>query len=295
MISNSQRKPFPHSRPSPLAHLSSTDPTTLFQLSSKLGQGSYGEVYKARVKSTGEPVAIKILNVHQSEDGWDGIRKEIEILKDCAHKNIVRYLGSYFRRECLWIVMEYCAGGSVRDIFHLMKKPLREEQIAAICRQTLQGLVYLHSFHKIHRDIKGGNILLNNKGEVKLADFGVSAQLNHTIAKRNTFIGTPYWMAPEVIQENHYDGKADIWSLGITAIEMAELYPPNSQIHPMKVLFKILKDPPPKLKNQRKWSPEFHEFVAKCLTKSLDERPTAAMLLQVRLISYSQCQQHFGV
>eukprot|EP00002_Diphylleia_rotans_P019565 TRINITY_DN377_c0_g1_i5.p1 TRINITY_DN377_c0_g1~~TRINITY_DN377_c0_g1_i5.p1 ORF type:complete len:458 (+),score=86.54 TRINITY_DN377_c0_g1_i5:452-1825(+) len=175
--------------------------------------------------------------------------------------------------------MEYCGGGSITDVCQISERPLTEDQISLICRETLKGLDYLHKQHKLHRDVKGGNILLTEKGEVKLADFGVAAQIANTWAKRNTFVGTPYWMAPEVILENKYDGKADVWSLGITAIEMAEGVPPLADIHPMRVLFKIPQDPPPKLKEREKWSDAFHDFLAKCLVKDPATRPTAEAML----------------
>jgi serine/threonine protein kinase len=181
--------------------------------------------------------------------------------------------------------MEYCGGGSVSDICNILESGLREDQIALVCREALKGLHYLHSVHKIHRDIKGGNILLTDAGDVKLADFGVSAQLFSTFSKRNTFVGTPYWMAPEVIQENTYDGKADIWSLGITAIEMAEIVPPNSDVHPMRVLFMIPRDPPPRLQDKKAWSLLFHQFLKDCLVKDPNKRPTAEKLLQHKFVA----------
>eukprot|EP01087_Luapelamoeba_hula_P019366 TRINITY_DN6403_c0_g1_i2.p2 TRINITY_DN6403_c0_g1~~TRINITY_DN6403_c0_g1_i2.p2 ORF type:complete len:154 (-),score=29.53 TRINITY_DN6403_c0_g1_i2:730-1191(-) len=143
--------------------------------------------------------------------------------------------------------MEYCGGGSAIDICNILGTGINEDQIALICREALRGLEYLHRIKKLHRDIKGGNILLTDQGDVKLADFGVSATLASTFSKRNTFVGTSYWMAPEVIRENKYDGRADVWSLGITAIELAETLPPYSQIHPMRVLFMISKAQPPTL------------------------------------------------
>jgi hypothetical protein len=181
--------------------------------------------------------------------------------------------------------MEYCGGGSVSDICNILESGLREDQIALVCREALKGLHYLHSVHKIHRDIKGGNILLTDAGDVKLADFGVSAQLFSTFSKRNTFVGTPYWMAPEVIQENTYDGKADIWSLGVTAIEMAEIVPPNSDVHPMRVLFMIPRDPPPRLQDKKAWSLLFHQFLKDCLVKDPNKRPTAEKLLQHKFVA----------
>jgi serine/threonine protein kinase len=176
--------------------------------------------------------------------------------------------------------MEFCGGGSVSDCEDILDEPLTEEQIAIICRQSLRGLDYLHAQKKIHRDIKAGNILLTKTGDVKLADFGVSAQLTSTLSKKNSFIGTPYWMAPEVIEGEHYDYKCDVWSLGITAIEMAELLPPYSEIHPMRALFQIPKNPAPKLQDITKWTPEFQDFVQRCLVKLPKERASVKELLE---------------
>jgi len=181
--------------------------------------------------------------------------------------------------------MEFCGAGSVSDLMRITDKTMNEEQIAVILKDALKGLIYLHSKRKIHRDIKAGNILLNNKGEGKLADFGVSGQLSDTMAKRQTVIGTPFWMAPEVIQEVGYDVKADLWSLGITAIEMAEGKPPYSNIHPMRAIFMIPSRPPPKLTEPDKWSKEFNDFVVHCLTKNPEQRPPATDLLKHAFIA----------
>uniref|UniRef100_A0A914X879 Mitogen-activated protein kinase kinase kinase kinase n=1 Tax=Plectus sambesii TaxID=2011161 RepID=A0A914X879_9BILA len=188
-----------------------------------------------------------------------------------------------FRRDRLWIVMEYCGGGSLQDIYH-MTGPLSELQIAFVCRETLQGLNYLHSKGKIHRDVKGANILLANSGEVKLADFGVAAQITATIGKRKSFIGTPYWMAPEVAsveRKGGYGPQCDVWAVGITAIELAELQPPLFDMHPMQVLYLMTKSSykPPQLKDKVKWSPFFHEFVKHCLTRNPKKRPSPEKLL----------------
>ncbi|KAL9263554.1 Serine/threonine-protein kinase 1-like protein [Drosera capensis] len=180
--------------------------------------------------------------------------------------------------------MEYCGGGSVADLMNATEEPLEEGQIAYICREALKGLAYLHSIFKVHRDIKGGNILLTEQGEVKLGDFGVAAQLTRTMSKRNTFIGTPHWMAPEVIQESRYDGKVDVWALGVSAIEMAEGLPPRSAVHPMRVLFMISSEPAPMLEDKEKWSLVFHDFVAKCLTKDPRLRPSATEILKHKFI-----------
>jgi len=252
------------------------DPEKDFQMLEKLGEGSYGSVWKAIHKQTSTIVAIKRVGI---DNDLEDIMKEIDFMKGCRSPYIVIYFGSYFKDNELWIVMEYCGAGSVCDIMKICDKTLSEEQIAIICKDVLLGLAYLHSMRKIHRDIKAGNILLNSKGASKLADFGVSGQLSDTMAKRQTVIGTPFWMAPEVIQEVGYDVKADIWSLGITCIEMAESKPPYSNIHPMRAIFMIPSRPPPRLTEPDKWSKEFNDFVAKALTKSPDQRPSAQELL----------------
>ncbi|CAN6448409.1 unnamed protein product [Victoria cruziana] len=260
------------------------DPSTKYELLNELGKGSYGAVYKARDLKTSELVAIKVISLSEGEEGYEEIRGEIEMLQQCNHPNVVRYLGSYQGEEYLWIVMEYCGGGSVADLMSITEEPLDEQQIAYICREALKGLSYLHSIFKVHRDIKGGNILLTEQGEVKLGDFGVAAQLTRTMSKRNTFIGTPHWMAPEVIQESRYDGKVDVWALGVSAIEMAEGLPPRSTVHPMRVLFMISIEPAPMLEDKEKWSLVFHDFVAKCLTKEPRARPTAIEMLKHKFI-----------
>ncbi|XP_020216141.1 serine/threonine-protein kinase dst2 isoform X2 [Cajanus cajan] len=256
------------------------DPTIKYELLNELGKGSYGAVYKARDLRTSEMVAIKVISLSEGEEGYEEIRGEIEMLQQCNHPNVVRYLGSYQGEEYLWIVMEYCGGGSVADLMSVTDEALDEGQIAYICREALKGLDYLHSIFKVHRDIKGGNILLTEQGDVKLGDFGVAAQLTRTMSKRNTFIGTPHWMAPEVIQESRYDGKVDVWALGVSAIEMAEGVPPRSDVHPMRVLFMISIEPAPMLEDKEKWSLYFHDFVAKCLTKEPRLRPTASEMLK---------------
>uniref|UniRef100_A0A1D1Y7W8 non-specific serine/threonine protein kinase n=1 Tax=Anthurium amnicola TaxID=1678845 RepID=A0A1D1Y7W8_9ARAE len=260
------------------------DPSTKYDLLHELGKGSYGVVYKARDVKTSELVAIKLISLSEGEKGYEEIPGEIEMLQQCSHLNVVRYFGSYQGEEYLWIVMEYCGGGSVADLINITEEPLDESQIAYICREALKGLSYLHSIFKVHRDIKGGNILLTEQGEVKLGDFGVAAQLTRTMSKRNTVIGTPHWMAPEVIQESRYDGKVDVWALGVSAIEMAEGFPPRSNVHPMRVIFMISSEPAPMLEDKEKWSLLFHDFVAKCLTKDPRLRPTAPEMLKHKFI-----------
>ncbi|KAL4921630.1 kinase-like domain-containing protein [Aspergillus aurantiobrunneus] len=252
------------------------DPETLYMKQTCIGGGSFGRVYKGVDKRSGKSVAIKIIDVENAEDEVEDIIQEIAILSELNSPYVTRYHGSYLKGSSLWIVMEFCSGGSCSDL--MRPGPIPEEYIIIIIRELLKGLDYLHSDKKLHRDVKAANILLTSGGQVKLADFGVSSQLSATMTKKNTFVGTPFWMAPEVIKQSGYDYKADIWSLGITAIELANGEPPYSDIHPMKVLFLIPKNPPPTL--QGEYSKTFKNFVELCLRRDPRERPTAKELLE---------------
>uniref|UniRef100_A0A2K5P5X9 Mitogen-activated protein kinase kinase kinase kinase n=1 Tax=Cercocebus atys TaxID=9531 RepID=A0A2K5P5X9_CERAT len=259
------------------------DPRDHYDLLQRLGGGTYGEVFKARDKATGDLVALKMVKM-EPDDDVSTLQKEILILKTCRHANIVAYHGSYLWLQKLWICMEFCGPRFP------VTGSLSELQISYVCREVLQGLAYLHSQKKIHRDIKGANILINDAGEVRLADFGISAQIGATLARRLSFIGTPYWMAPEVAAvalKGGYNELCDIWSLGITAIELAELQPPLFDVHPLRVLFLMTKSgyQPPRMKEKGKWSAAFHNFIKVTLTKSPKKRPSATKMLSHQLVS----------
>ncbi|XP_035984306.1 mitogen-activated protein kinase kinase kinase kinase 4 isoform X14 [Fundulus heteroclitus] len=270
------------------------DPAGIFELVEVVGNGTYGQVYKGRHVKTGQLAAIKVMDV--TEDEEEEIKLEINMLKKYSHhRNIATYYGAFIKKsppghdDQLWLVMEFCGAGSITDLVKNTKgNQLKEDWIAYISREILRGLAHLHAHHVIHRDIKGQNVLLTENAEVKLVDFGVSAQLDRTVGRRNTFIGTPYWMAPEVIacDENPdatYDYRSDLWSCGITAIEMAEGAPPLCDMHPMRALFLIPRNPPPRLKS-KKWSKKFFSFIESCLVKNYTQRPPTEQLLKHQFI-----------
>ncbi|KAM6251389.1 serine/threonine-protein kinase 10 isoform 1-T1 [Porphyrio hochstetteri] len=265
------------------------DPGEVWEVVGELGDGAFGKVYKAKNKETGALAAAKVIET-KSEDELEDYMVEIEILATCDHRHIVKLLGAFYWDGKLWIMIEFCPGGAVDAVMLELDRGLTEPQIQVICRQMLEALHYLHNKKIIHRDLKAGNVLLTQDGDIKLADFGVSAKNIKTLQKRDSFIGTPYWMAPEVVmcetmKDTPYDYKADIWSLGITLIEMAQIEPPHHELNPMRVLLKIAKSDPPTLSCPSKWSLEFKDFLKTALDKNPETRPSAAQLLEHPFVS----------
>uniref|UniRef100_A0A7N6A1L5 non-specific serine/threonine protein kinase n=1 Tax=Anabas testudineus TaxID=64144 RepID=A0A7N6A1L5_ANATE len=260
------------------------NPEDIWEIIGELGDGAFGKVYKAQNKQNGTLAAAKVIDT-KTEDELEDYMVEIDILASCNHHHIVKLLDAFYFEGKLWILIEFCAGGAVDAIMLELERPLTEPQIRVVCKQTLEALSYLHESKIIHRDLKAGNILLSLDGEVKLADFGVSAKNTKTLQRRDSFIGTPYWMAPEVVmcetsKDRPYDYKADIWSLGVTLIELAQIEPPNHEMNPMRVLLKIAKSEPPTLMHPSRWSPEFSDFLRRALDKNVDNRWGTVQLLQ---------------
>ncbi|XP_069946378.1 STE20-like serine/threonine-protein kinase isoform X6 [Cherax quadricarinatus] len=265
------------------------NPEEFWEIIGELGDGAYGKVYKAVHKETKQLAALKQVALEEEED-LETFMIEIDILSECKHENIVELLEAYHYNGKLWMYLEYCDGGAMDSIMADLYRPLTEPQIAYVCKYLVNALVYIHEQKVIHRDLKAGNVLLTMEGGVKLADFGVSAKNKNTYDKRGTFIGTPYWLAPEVILcetfiDAKYDYKADVWSLGISLIEFAQMDPPNHEVSPVRVMLKIQKSDPPKLDYPSKYSKEFNDFISKCLVKDPALRPSAVELLQHPFIS----------
>uniref|UniRef100_A0A8C3A4S1 non-specific serine/threonine protein kinase n=1 Tax=Cyclopterus lumpus TaxID=8103 RepID=A0A8C3A4S1_CYCLU len=260
------------------------NPNDLWEILGELGDGAFGKVYKARNKETGALAAAKVIDTKCEEELEDYI-VEIDILAKCDHRYIVKLLDAFYHDNKLWIMIEFCPGGAVDAIMLELDRGLTEPQIKVVCREMLEALDYLHRMKIIHRDLKAGNILLMLDGDIKLADFGVSAKNSKTLQRRDSFIGTPYWMAPEVVmcetmKDAPYDYKADVWSLGITLIELAQIEPPHHELNPMRVLLKIAKSEPPTLEQPHKWSQEFKDFLKKALDKNPETRPTVGQLAE---------------
>eukprot|EP00127_Corallochytrium_limacisporum_P005025 Clim_evm21s197 gene=Clim_evmTU21s197 len=257
-------------------------PSDYYKVLELLGEGSFGRVYKGKRLSDDLEVALKTIKV-QEESEKETFQVEIQILKKARHSHVIGLYEAFFYKHQFLLVLELCDGAAVEEIYQELGRGFTEEQIACCMRQTLHGLQYLHEQNIIHRDIKGGNILVDSKGVAKLTDFGVSALLEPGQTHRSTFIGTPHWMAPEVCYCEHksnakYEAKSDIWSLGITCIELAETEPPMNRLHPMRAIYRIVSLPPPGLSEAAKWSRDFQNFVAKCLVKDPSLRSGTSQL-----------------
>lgn len=271
------------------------EPADRFEIEALLGEGTFGEVHRALdTNNNNKKVAIKIFD--NLNETLEEIEEDFAVISThWIHPNIPHFIGLFLKKgasrpqDQVWLVMELCDGGSISELVMGLKKkqlgPLREPEIAYILSEVHHALAYLHGHHRIHRDVKGTNILLTTEGDVKLIDYGVSCEIAHTMAKRHTAVGTPYWMAPEVIvceqaYKYEYDARCDVWSLGIVAIELAEGEPPLSDVHPMRALFQIPRNPPPTLGEDKGWSQLFQDFVTECLVKNYEERPTMAELAE---------------
>ncbi|KAK4535838.1 hypothetical protein CDCA_CDCA06G1863 [Cyanidium caldarium] len=289
------------STPSPPTSLEEgADPRERYVPQARLGEGAFGAVYRALDRATQTPVAIKVINLDECADEIESIQQEVAVMSQLNSEHVAKFYTSFAVGPELYIIMEYVDGGSVHELMEFMGGRLSENMVAVVARGLTEGLEYLHAANRVHRDIKAANVLLTSTGDVKLADFGVSGTLTSTFRKRNTMVGTPYWMAPEVIRESAYDEKADIWSLGITCYEMAIGLPPYADQHPMRALFLIPKSDPPCLPQAphdgetgvSRWSPAFRSFLEMCLQKNPASRATARQLLRHPFLQPNSSQVH---
>jgi p21-activated kinase 1 len=254
----------------------------------KIGTGSSGDVFKAIHFQKGTKMAVKVMGI-SADTKLDMMENEIFMMTQCHHKNLVNYYDSYATEKAVWIAMEYVSGGKLTD---LLNEEYTETEIAAILKETLHALDFLHKRGLIHRDVKSDNILITRTGEIKLADFGFTCMLDEKRPKRRSVVGTPYWMAPEVVRAQEYDSLIDVWSLGVMALEMANGEVPRLEHPPIKALFVITTSPPPELDDPDAWSDNFRDFLSKCLVKDVSQRATCAELLRHPFIS-SACTLDF--
>jgi len=252
------------------------DPSDIFSNLEKIGEGASGTVFKGIYRDTGKVTAIKVINLEGNEK-LENIENEIAMLKLSKHENVVEHWGTYLKEDQLWVAMEYMDGGALTEMISICQ--ISEAQIACICKEMLKAMVVIHTGNRIHRDIKSDNVLINLKGDIKLADFGYCAQLTEDVDKRNSVVGTPYWMAPELIKGMEYGVGVDVWSLGIAAIEMAEGDPPYLDFPPLRALFLIATHGAPSLKEPGLWSPTFKDFLGRCLEVDTAKRATSQELL----------------
>eukprot|EP01126_Amoeba_proteus_P057894 TRINITY_DN7413_c0_g1_i1.p1 TRINITY_DN7413_c0_g1~~TRINITY_DN7413_c0_g1_i1.p1 ORF type:complete len:441 (+),score=102.80 TRINITY_DN7413_c0_g1_i1:61-1383(+) len=249
------------------------NPNLLYEDFRKCGEGASGEVFLATEKTTGRDVAVKKMELNKESERM--IITEIGIMKTSKHENVIAFYDSFLLDRQLWVVMEYCDGGCLTDILEEDTIFMSETQIAYCCRETLKALTYIHDAQRIHRDIKSDNLLLTMQGGIKLSDFGYAAQLQSSKTKRNTIVGTPYWMAPELIRGRDYNNKVDVWSLGIMVMEMAEGEPPYMEFPPLRALFLITTKGVPGLQQEELWSEDFLNFTYSCLETQVEKRPTS--------------------
>lgn len=262
------------------------DPEDFWKILDLIGNGSFGKIYKCKNLQDDKVGAMKVLNLNENLS-LEQLLIELEILNKCNHKNIVKFYDAFIHNDKLYIIMEYCSLGSLDSIINDLNRNLTEDEIRFIIQQVLEAILYLHeNLFVIHRDIKAANILVTKDGKMKLADFGVSTRNQYLEQKKSTFTGSPYWVSPEVINCSslkfmRYNYKADIWSLGITCIELAEKQPPNTSLNPKEAMKKTKHENSPKLKEPSKWSEHFQNFIAQCLVKNPKDRPTACQLINV--------------
>lgn len=268
--------------PAEPVYIHNTNPRDVFTNMKHIGQGASGSVYVARKKKDGTKVALKRVQPQNKAEA-DSLQMEIRMMCCTRHPNLIKCHETYHFGGHMWISMEYMDGGCLTDIldnYKALRRYMSEGEIAYVLREVLKGLLFMHGMKRLHRDIKSDNVLITGSGQVKLADFGFCAELTEERNKRTTCVGTPYWMAPELIKQFEYDYKVDLWSVGILAIECAEWEPPYMDEKPLRAMYLITSQKPPKLSNPGQWSPELHDFIRLCLIENPGQRASASQLLK---------------